>query len=271
MIIVALYKTWSGEEWLEASVRSIYNHVDKIVLLTSGVSWIGGKGNPSIPVIERMLGNDPSNKLVHINRDEPNQIKHCMIGYKHIQEVFPETDYVQLIDSDEVWDKTNLVRARRFLEGRPNVPAYRTHMFTYLKSPYYRVSPPEPLKPVCFINAKLPDMGLEPRGCAIKPFVIMDNVWCHHYVFVREHFNKVLEKLIQSHVSEKQPYENMSRWIPEVWNRLPDWNRQMFPNGIHPAIGFGHSWKSLQTIRLDEIPEILKTEQFRHILTYGSQ
>lgn len=256
MKIIALYKCWSGEEWLEPSVKSILPFVEKIVLLTSDVSWIGGKGNPSLPVIEQILKQYPD-KVIHINYDEPNQLKHCMYGFRYIKNNF-KCDYIQLIDSDEVWDELEYQKAIEFLKMNPDHKSYRTQMYTYIKSPFYRIDPPEPLKPVCFINPNiLNDMGCEPRGCGIKPFATMKNVWCHHFVFVRTHFNKVLEKLIQSHVSEKQPYERMDKWIPEVWNKLPDRNRGMFPNGYHPAIGFGHNWKEIKVITKKELPEVL--------------
>jgi hypothetical protein len=269
MKIIALIKTWSGEEWLKPCIESIYNYVHKVVILTSNISWIGGVDNPSLPVIKEMLEfYDPDNKLIHIEHDEPNQIKHCMYAYKYIQNNL-ECDFVQLIDSDELWDVNNYKRALSFLKNHPDHKAYRTNMYTYIKSPFFRIDPPEALKPVCFIKPDLNDMGLEPRGCAIKPFTIMSDVWCHHFVFVRYHFNKVLEKLIQSHVSEKQPYEDMSKWIPEVWNKIPWYNKDVFPNGMHPAIGYGHQWKNVRKLDYDELPEVLHNQRYPDILRFG--
>jgi hypothetical protein len=269
MKIVALYKTWSGEEWLKASIESIYKYCYKIVLLTSNISWIGGRDNPSLPIIKEIREcHDPENKISHVEHDEPNQLNHCMFGYKYIQDNL-ECDYIQLIDSDELWDNENYEKAIDFIKKNSNQKAYRTKMYTYLKSPFYRVDPPEALSPVCFIRPDLKDMGMEPRGCAIKPFVMMSNVYCHHFVFVRYHFNKVLEKLIQSHVSEKQPYENMSKWIPEVWNKIPNYNKKIFPNGMHPAIGFGHQWKNILKINIHKLPEVLHNRRYPEILNFG--
>ena len=193
---------------------------------------------------------------------------HCMYGFEHIKRNY-HCDYIQIIDSDELWDSENYLKAISFLEQNPGLSAYRAQMYTYLKSPFYRVDPPEPLKPVCFINAKLPDMGNQPRGCALNPFVIMPDVWCHHFVFVRSSFNKVLEKLIQSHVSESQPYESMDKWVPECWNKLPDRNLDLFPGGIHPAIGYASHWKAIKEVTLSDLPEILSRHEFRHILKFG--
>jgi hypothetical protein len=207
---------------------------------------------------------DPDKKLIHINYDEMNQIKHCMYGYKYIQNNF-DCDYVQLIDSDELWDDLNYIKAIEFLKQNIGYKAYKTYMYTYIKSPFFRIDPIEPLRPVCFIKSDLQDMGLEPRGCAIKPDIIMP-IFCHHFVFVRYHFNKVLEKLIQSHVSEKQPYEDMSKWIPEIWNELPDCKEN-----FHPAIGFGHHWKRIKRITYEELPEVLHNQKYPEILKFGGK
>lgn len=267
--IIGLMKVFSGEEWLRASVMSILPFVEKVMLLTSNVSWIGGKGNPSISIVKQLVAEYPD-KIEHLEHDESNQLIHCMFGFEHIKRNY-DCDFIQLIDSDELWDAENYQKALAYLAKYPDALAYRTQMFTYIKSPFYRIDPPEPLKPVCFINAKLKDMGNQPRGCSIKPFVIMPDIWCHHFVFVRSHFNKVLEKLIQSHVSESQSYERMDRWIPECWNKLPDWNKELFPNGIHPAIGYGHHWKSIKKVGIEDLPEILDDPDYRYIFDFGEE
>jgi hypothetical protein len=273
MKIIAFYKCWSGEEFLIPSILSIYKHVYKIVLLTSNVSWIGGKDNPSIEQIEKFKQEfDHERKIFHLEYDEPNQLKHCDYAYQWIKERWGnKIDFVQLIDSDEIWDDNNYKKAIECLRNNPKYLAYRTDMYTYIKSPYYRIEPPEPLKPVCFIKPNLKDMGNEPRGCALKPFFHMNGVYIHHYVFVRNHFNKVLEKLIQSHVSEKQPYEDMSKWIPQVWNNLPNipesWTRHR--GGFHPAIGYGRNWKNLKKITDNEIPQIIHHPQCEYIKNFG--
>jgi hypothetical protein len=267
MRIAALYKVWSGEEWLHASVDSIMPYVEKVVIVLSSKSWIGGKGNPSNKAVLDLM-EKYKDRVEVIATTEQDQMEQCMIGYRWIQENVP-CDYVQLIDSDEVWDEKNYLAAIEFIRQQPGEKAYRTQMYTYVKSALLRVDPPEPLKPVCFIRADLDDMGLEPRGCGLHPFVTMDDVWCHHFVLVRYHFNKVLEKIVQSHVSEKQMYEDMSVWIPEVWNKLPDYNKGLFPNGLHMAIGFGHNWKELIRVSPADLPATLSEPGYVHLLGYG--
>lgn len=271
MKIIALMKTWSGQEWLKACVESIYNYCEKIVLLTSNISWIGAKDNPSIPIIKEIQEcHDINKKVIHINHDEPDQLKHCMYGYKYIQDNLA-CDYIQLIDNDELWDKQNYEKAIYYLKKEPGYKAYRTQMYTYIKSPFYRIDPIEALKPVCFIKPDLKDMGLEPRGCAIKPFYTMQDVYCHHFVMVRQYPNNVFEKLIQSHITEKQPYERLDKWIPIVWNNIPNvptsWTQQR--GGFHMAIGYGKNWKGIKQVNLADLPEVLHNRRYPEILQFG--
>lgn len=277
MKIVALTKTFAGEEWIKPMTLSIYPYVEKIVFVNSEISWTGRKGNTCKQAIDgfknrkkrwnRRKGSwiysddciDIENKIVSLNYDTINQLEQCLYGYEYIQRNHP-CDYVMLIDTDEVWDSQDLENAIQFLKENPGYQAYRSSVYTYIKSPYWRVSPIEPLKPVCFIKADLSDLGNNARCCGL-PSIVMKNekgdIPYHHYVYVRDNFNIVLEKIISSHVSEEALYEDMSKWIPEVWNRLPD-----VKGGFHPAIGYKRNWLEIETIGQDKLPKVLKERTF---------
>lgn len=258
--LVAFYKVFSGEEWLLPSVLSIYNHVEKIVILTSDYNWSGSKGNPSIPMIENIVfDNDPDGKIIHIHHNEVDQLKHCEFGYNYIRKNLIY-DFVMLIDSDEIWDDENLIRAKHHLSAEPlnsGILTYRTQTYTYVKSPFYRVHPIEQLHPVCFVRSTLSNLGTEARACSFKETQLIDDVYYHHFVHVRLSSNKVLEKIITSHISEKQPYrEIMDEWVPNCWNKLPN------VVDFHVAIGFESTWKSIVVISKSELPQILQNHNF---------
>lgn len=282
MKIVALVKTFAGEEWIKPMTLSIYPYVEKIVFVNSEISWTGRKGNSCKQAIYKMIGTalskeerqhrqrnklplifqsgmDVENKIVSLNYNTINQLEQCLYGYEYIKRNFP-CDYVMLIDTDEVWDAQDLENAIQFLKENPGYEAYRSGVYTYIKSPYWRVSPVEPLEPVCFIKSNLSDLGNNARCCGL-PSITMKNdlgkIPYHHYVYVRDNFNIVLEKIISSHVSEEALYEDMSRWIPEVWNKLPNVN-----GGFHPAIGYKKNWFGIETIEKDKLPKILREKNF---------
>lgn len=253
MKIIAFFKVWDGHEWLSASIKSIYNYVDKILLLTSNISWIGQLDNPSIPEINRIKKDeDTENKIIHINHDESNQMKHCNYGYKWLEENHPDCDYYMLMDSDEIFHDNEIKKAKEFLINNPDHKAYRCHVRTFLKSPFYMVWPPEPLCPTIYVKANQKNYGFEPRGCGIKPFIVIENSYYCHYTWVRDHVNSVFIKIIQSHVSEKQPMHDIDTWITTIWNNLPR------GKNLHIARGFAHNWLQIKQIPRSELPECIQ-------------
>lgn len=250
MKIIALYKAFSGEEWVVKSLDSIYPYVTKIVITMSDVSWIGGQGNMCWDVINNYKSlNDPDNKIDIINYNTTNQLEQCENAYNYINEHY-KCDFIQLIDTDEIWDDRNYKKAMHYLSVNNRFHVFKTRLYTYIKDPTYRVKPIEPLKPVCFICPVFGDLGTEARACTLKPCFYMEDVYYHHMVLVRDTFNKALEKLVQSHVSESQSYADMSKWIPEVWNKLPTVNREWVEKygGFHPAKGYERNWKSIEIV-----------------------
>src|SRR4030067_152050 len=276
MKIVALCKTFGGEEWIQPMVASIYPYVEKIVFVNSEISWVGRKGNTckreingmatgriltkrqgqylqvksTMPLDKNKDKIDINDKIISLNFDTIDQLEQCTYG----------CDFVMLIDTDEVWDSKDLENAIQFLKENLNYQAYRSSVYTYIKSPYWRVSPIEPLKPVCFIKSNLNDLGNNARCCGLPSIVMKTDkgeIPYHHYVYVRNHFNTVLEKIITSHVSEQALYEDMAEWIPNVWNKLPNIN-----GGFHPAIGYKKNWFNLEVIGKDKLPKILREKSF---------
>jgi hypothetical protein len=260
MKIVALYKTFRGEEFLKASIRSIYRYVDKIVLVNSETAWTGRKGNTcKKTILQEMASHDPGNKIVNIDYDTMDQVEQCAAGFHYIKDNL-DCDYIMLIDSDEVWDRYNLEQAFQYLRQN-NEPeyVYKTGLYTYIKSVHYRVDPVEPLEPVVFVSPKLDNLGTSQR-CYGLPSKIMHTdkghkIRYHHFVYVRYEFNTILEKIISSHVSEDCYYQDMSQWISQVWNKLPHIQKK-WEEGIHPAIGFQRHWKKLITVSGDALPEV---------------
>lgn len=285
MRIVALCKTFAGEEWIRPMTMSIYPYVDKIVFVNSEISWTGRKGNTCKPIIYGMKDGilkklnrlevrrkkhinileskiDIENKIISLNYDTVNQSRQCQLGYKYIQKHIP-CDYVMLIDTDEVWDDYDMQEAIKFIKKNPEYPTYRTAIYTYIKSPYWRIAPIESLKPVSFVSAKLESLGDNARCCDL-PSVLIEReqnipVYYHHFVYVRKDFNTVLEKIVSSHVSERANYVDMSKWIPEVWNKLPEVGGRV---GFHPAVGFQRNWLGIERIRREQLPRVLREQNF---------
>lgn len=281
MNIIALCKTFAGEEWIRPMTLSIYPYVSKIVFVNSDTSWIGRKGNSCREQIRLMKGDpqeihrarrkgitlpffiDEQNKIVSLNYDTADQFSQVEYGYRFIQQNF-KCDFIMVIDTDEVWDDYDMQEAVKFLKRQPNHAAYRVAMCTYIKSPFWRVDPKEPLEPVCFIRPDMEILGKNARFCSLQSVTITtelkQKIHFHHFVYVRSHFNTILEKILTSHVSENAIYEDMSKWIPEVWNKLPAISQGI--SGIHPARGFNGNWKGLKEITKEQLPRVLRENDF---------
>lgn len=254
MKIVALCKTFAGEEWIEAMTKSIYPFIEKIVFVNSELSWNGRKGNTCKSEIKKMQASNIGDKIISLDFDTINQAEQCNAGFDYVKENY-SCDIIMFVDTDEVWDNANLQHAIRFIENKNGQEAFKVSMYTYIKSPYWRVTPVEPLKPVCFVRSKVENLGRLSRGVELRAKLI-PNCYFHHFVYVRKNFNTILEKIITSNVSENTKYEDMSVWIPKIWNSLPS------GVNIHPSIGHQHFWKSLVKVDKNQLPEILQSESF---------
>lgn len=251
MKIVSLTKTFGGHEWVKYMIESIYPFVDNLVFVNSDISWIGRKGNKCKREIAKF--DDKNNKIVSLDYDTKDQLEQCNIGFEYIKNNL-DCDYIMLVDTDEIWDSQNLMGAIKYIKRFPNYNTYKCRLKTYIKTPFWQVHPCERIEPVCFVKPSLTNFGEHSRCYDVPHFTAIHGIFFHHYVYVREKFNDVLEKIITSHVSENTEYMDMSYWIPNVWNKLPD------VKNFHPAVGFHHHWKSIKQITHDESPEVLRKD-----------
>jgi hypothetical protein len=267
--IVAMCKTFAGSEFLAPMLLSIYPFIDRIVFINSSTSWIGGKGNTCIKEIDALKNIDRYNKVISLDYDTTDQLAQCRYGFEFIKKNL-NADYILLCDTDEVWDHSDLERALNFIHARPNHKVYRCQMKTYIKNPLYRLTNIEMCKPVVFVNARLSvdDMARDFR-CGDLPGIIIPGVFMHHFIHVRKDFNSVFEKIIASHASEGDTYQDMSRWITEVWNRLPDLTGEWKAKGFHPNSRYPGSWKGIEVVSPDEWPSVLQNNSFPILEQFG--
>jgi hypothetical protein len=259
MRITALYKIWRGKEFLIPSIKSIYNHVDKIVFVSSDIGWNGNTGNNTFEVVEKYKNeNDSYNKIEIIVFDTPSQEEQYDIGMKYIEKNV-ECDWVLLIDSDEVWDEIAWSNAKDWIfDKSKSINGFRCYMHTYIKDVKYRVSDEghTQVAPVVFIRKSVGMLGI--RGNATPGLSLMNNVFVHHFALVRDTIDEVFLKMRTSIVGDKHPYQlvDLDKWKREVWDNIPGvayhyyemcsgvWNRTIEINNnelpIHVREGGGY-------------------------------
>jgi hypothetical protein len=242
---VAFYKTYSGHEWIEASLESIYDTIDTIVVQHSDVSWKHERNNTVKPVVEKWKReNDVDNKIIITEFSSTSQDAQYQHGIDFIKNNL-QCDLLLLIDSDEVWDsnvlRMGMIKARQL----PN-NAFRCSMKTYVKNPFYQVEPDELLKPMVFIKNISTFKGV--RGGATPDAVLLPDIFFHHFTYVREDEDGILSKIEHSRDGENSHSVDLEWWIKEKWNKLPN------VRNFHPHPQYQHSWQSIRQISIQHLP-----------------
>lgn len=251
--VVALYKTFSGEEFVEASLASIYRLCHKIVLVHSSVSWSGEVGNTVAPVVEEWkLNYDTCNKIVNLYVDLRSQDEQYKYGFDYIKKNIP-CDLVLLIDTDEVWDEDQLqelfIRACNDTEHN----AFSCRLHTYIKSIHYKVEPMEWCKPTVLVRTS--QMGIiGPRGINNSPKVLYNDIKAHHFTYVRKDEETVMKKIKTSFIGDGPGTHcvPMEDWIENKWKKLP------FATDFHTTKTAETSWHSIKPILVKDLPAAVR-------------
>lgn len=252
MRIIAVYKTFRGEEFALDSVASIYPHVRNILFVHSETGWTGETGNTVRSVVAGAP--DPEGKIIHIEKNG-SQNEQYTAATRYIFENHENMyDYIMLIDTDEVWQESEWIKAKRHLrENLDDISpamAIRCGLFDYIKSPFYRIDPPAPLKPVVFVHsAAIRLFDINTRGDAISPVKIINDVWFHHFCSVRKSLRCVLGKHTTSCAAEDEPLVDQQFWVKHVWNQLP------YAKDLLPLKKYRDSWKGAKVIKKTDLPE----------------
>lgn len=249
--IIAIYKTFRGREFALDSLNSIYSQVRRIIYVHSDIGWNGERGNTVRDVVK--AAPDPENKITHIDFDgKQNEQYRAAVEWiiKNEEHLY---EYLQLIDTDEVWEPEGWAKAkialRDNLEALEPVMSLRSGLYDYIKSPFYRIDPPAPLKPTVFVHAaavKLFDINC--RGDSIGLSKVMNDVWFHHFCSVRESLSAVWAKHEASCSIESQPIVNRDFWVKHIWNQLP------FARDVLPLAKYKDSWRGVRVINKYDLP-----------------
>lgn len=253
MKLIALYKTFSGEDFVIASIESIYKHCDKIVFVHSNYSWMGEKGNTVAPVVENWCKlHDVEHKIINLYTNINDQEKQYDFGVDYIKKhiTSASNDFIMLIDTDEVWDDVQLVKALKLIDSNSNYTAFSIMLHTYIKSIFYRITPPEWCRPTAFVRSSVPKLvGI--RGNNTSPKLLLEDVYMHHFTYVRLKEKDVIDKIKRTTFTEKEVIFDLDWWIREKWNKLP------YAKDFHTVKSATTSWHEIRVISLNELPETM--------------
>lgn len=238
--MAAFYKTYSGEEWVEASLESIYPCVEKIVMLHSNVAWSAQAGpNKVAPVVANWKrAHDIDHKLVEIVHSTGDQDEQYRYGIDWIRRNYPGR-YILFVDTDEVWDPIELHRAMAYVVQDPTTKNFACRMHTYVKSPLYRVTPEEPHKPMIILRDPVFN-GI--RNYYAPKYRVFHNIHFHHFTMVRQDREALRQKFIRSETGDKVRYNELNAWFDGKYANLP------YAQNFHYARGAEHCWAGCEVI-----------------------
>lgn len=245
-MLVALYKTFRGGEWAPLSLDSINKHVDAIVAVHSTIGWLNTdlKNNCIAKFNEWMHVNHRTDSYHNITGEYCTQEEQYCIGWGYIQKHFPDA-HVLLIDTDEIWDEADLMKAKSIIALRQH-KAYSCQMRTYIKEPYYLIDPPERCTPVVFIDTSRVKELKGIRGNGIDDIYLMPDVYMHHFTYVRKSFDDIRLKFLTSEAGDYSP--SHKDWLTRVWPFIPN------IKDFHTTIGHESSWHSIKIITPEKLP-----------------
>lgn len=202
-------------EWrfIPAVVGQLLTVCERVVLLR------GCRSQSGAPVVVRddlVPALDPRVEILEGNWQTERETRNAGM------EALADCDYVFMVDSDEILLEKDLLRLRDLAaEGRHEVLAVR--LFTYWKTPEYRIDPPEE-GTIKMVLRK----GIRLEGVReVRAPVHTTDVRCRHLSYVRSD-EELLEKIrLSGHAHELRP-----GWYEKVWK---EWDRNRDLENLHPV------------------------------------
>lgn len=264
MKVVGLCKALTCGDFIPAVLSGIYDALDGIVFIYSQRDWSGHLINNEVcgPVNNWKQMNDYALKIGHIYTTEIEQNAQYKHGINYIINTY-HPDWIFLFDTDEVWEPYVMSLLMEHTENLINENAVFCGMHTYIKSPLYRISPPEPCCPCIMVRA-LPHVFRGIRGNAVRPSSVIRDIKLHHYSYVRKTIEDVIDKAMLSTKADGRETVNMSQWVEEKWNALPN------ITNFHTSRGSEGCWQSVNVIDEDEVPRAVRDLPIYKQLTGGS-
>lgn len=244
MKIAANYCVYNEANYIGYSLQSIYPFVDKIIILISDGPWKGQSGpkDRTSEIITKFP--DSEKKIVSHRGRWRNQTEERNYALRMSRDL--GMDFYWVVDADEIYDE----RVAHFLTGEilryPEIVNFYCGWWTYWRSFYYRIEPPETSTFVIgritpafqFIHARQPEKG---TSCSLDCFL-------HHYSYARP-FERIKRKMTNI-TGPGSPV------LPGWFEKFKNWPQNKNIGDLHPYWP-GH-WKKAIKITW-EIPEILKS------------
>jgi hypothetical protein len=250
--IVAQYKLYTGDEWLEVSIDSIAPYVYKILLVVSDVSW-GGHDSVEATDLEPVIGRlkkKYGQKIIVLRGSWDNQFNHVDAGLTYIKKNLPEATHCFYLDSDEIYTQAEMAKLMAALVSFKYFnKALMCRMITYFKDVHYKIEPDVPYTPLmCFPIRSYTEYNT-PRSVTCRKVVI--DIYFHHVSYVRKD-EKSIENKFVTHAGDERLIPN---WYEDVWKK---WTPEL--RDFHPDPMTKDHFHSIRVLKDEEIPPAILAE-----------
>lgn len=249
--VVAQYKLFFSEEWLEASVDSIANHVYKILFVVSNVAWGDDPKNPQIPgdnlepILTKLKAKYPD-KVIIIRGAYNEQLKHVQAGLSYIKKQIPEATHCLYIDGDEIYREKQITSLLKLTKSPKYFnKAIRINYNTYFKTIYYKVWPIK-YPTALALFPLLPWVEYRDARNVNAKIVDIQTLYYEHPGYVRDSEIKMKNK-IEAH-KETEPI--LIDWYHEVW-------LQWTPNSLNFHPTSPEFWERVIPVDANELPKVM--------------
>ncbi len=224
--LVAGYRVWNAEPYLEASLKSVYDHVDAIVIMLSDRPW----GGPAVPAdrtaeIIRSFP-DPDKKIRFVEGNWGNEIKQTNALLELVKK--EGATHMLFVDYDEVYWPRHLQAIRAACAN--GAGQVKVRIRCYWKSLNWWIEPVESLRAIVavYLFEGIECVGV--RSLTTRGHIVelgMNNAVVHHFSYALP--TELVKRKTESwsHRDDVQ-----ATWFERVW--IPwDKNREMMD--LHPT------------------------------------
>ena len=211
--IAACYITKDSEEFIEASIRSIYDIVSKIIVVDNLSK------DKTLNILEKF--NDPQKKIVVISREFKNKTEQRNVYCSMLDNM----DIAWIIDSDEVWDGENIRKVEHLIFSNPHIPSFCFNFYDFWKDLGHRsrgiwetfvgrksLINLNIVGKIKYDNHTLP---IKENGNEI-PSIFCNDIYFHHYSYVRT--NEKIKSKIDYYIKTGTPgFQQQVNWYENVW------------------------------------------------------
>jgi len=263
-MIYAVYRCLYGEDFIQQSIKSIENYVDKIFIFWDDTPWADAtqctyKGNVvKFPkkfdnILDKIKElNNPKIELIYDHQyDNVNQFTRFINGI--ILPNYDIPDMIMCIEVDHVWRKDQLENC--LLEYKNHAVSSSSQIFLW-RSFDYKLDYNRRRPSVVFWNMKkvniLPRTG---RQAECKEMEYL-NGYVHNLGYC------ISEKVMYwKHMTALGFSQKIRDSAPdEMWyeNKWLNWDYETNNQNLEPSKGYEHFIPRAEKYNLDELPEILK-------------